>query len=105
MQKIECYEVMGHTDTTEGRGPMKVVARFSTYSEANRYVQSKAYSAWCVMGYQNPQTDIKNIRNTTIIIMDTVGEMEHMSLEELKTKALSKLTKEEISALGLGHVN
>lgn len=101
MLKLECYEVLGHTDTTEGRGPMKVVARFSTYFESKKYVQSKAYAKWCVMGYQNPKTDVDNIRCTTIIILDTAEEMDHITTEALKARALSKLTKEEIKALGL----
>ena len=101
MQTIKCFEVMGNTDTTEGRGPMKVVARFSDYDEAVKYVKSKAYAQWCVMGYQNEKTDLNNIREATICILDTVEELFDMNREELKAKALAKLTKAEREALGL----
>ena len=101
MQTIKCFEVMGNTDTTEGRGPMKVVARFSDYDEAVKYVKSKAYAQWCVMGYQNEKTDLNNIREVTICILDTVEELADMNREELKAQALAKLSKAEREALGL----
>ena len=101
MQTIKCFEVMGNTDTTEGRGPMKVVARFSNSEAATKYVKSKAYAQWCVMGYQNEKTDLNNIREVTICILDTVEELVDMNREELKAKALAKLTKAEREALGL----
>lgn len=101
MQTIKCFEVMGNTDTTEGRGTMKVVARFSNYEEAAKYVKSKAYSRWCVMGYQNEKTDLNNIRETVLTILDTCDELELQHREELKAQGLAKLSKAEREALGL----
>ena len=101
MQTIKCFEVMGNTDTTEGRGPMKVVARFSNYDEAAKYVKSEAYARWCVMGYQSEKTDLKNIRETVLTILDTCDELELQQREELKAQGLAKLTKAEREALGL----
>ena len=102
MQTIKCFEVMGNTDTTEGRGPMKVVARFSNYDEAVKYVKSTAYyKQWCVMGCQST-TDIRNTRETAITILDTVEELGQMRTEALKASALAKLTAEERQALGVG---
>ena len=95
MQIIKCFEVMGNTDTTEGRGPMKLVARFSTYDAAARY---------CVMGLSNWEYDRLNIKESTIIILDRIDELEQMhteELEELRASAMKKLSKEEILALGL----
>lgn len=100
MQVIKCFEVMGNTDTTEGRGPMKVVARFSDKGEATKFVKSKVYSKWCVMGYQS-ESDVNNIREATLTIMDTVEEFSQAETEELKAKALAKLTAEERRILGL----
>ncbi len=100
MQAIKCFEVMGHTDTTEGRGPLKVVARFSTYEVAEQYVKSKAYSRWCVMGCQSAD-DIKKIHEATVMVLDTVGELEQMYTEEVRARALSKLSAEERKVLGL----
>lgn len=100
MQEIKCFEVLGHTDTTEGRGPMKVVARFKTREAASAYVRSKSYAKWCVMGFQNLTYDIQNIRENTILILDSMDELEEMRVSNLRQSALSKLTKEEKEALG-----
>ncbi len=99
MKTIKCFEVMGNTDTTEGRGPMKVVARFSNKEEATKYVRSGAYSEWCVMGYQS-NDDIKNIREATITVLDSVDELVLLKKENLKASALAKLTDAERKALG-----
>jgi len=101
MQIIKCFEVMGHTDTMEGRGPMKVVARFSNERAAIKFVKSPAYVRWCVMGYQSEKADINNIYETVITILDTCDELELQRREELKVEAISKLTKEEREVLGL----
>ena len=100
MQVIKCFEVMGHTDTTEGRGQMKVVARFSDKGEATKFIKSKVYSKWCVMGYQS-NTDLNNIREATITIMDTIEEYQQSETEMLKAKTMAKLSVEERQALGL----
>lgn len=101
MKLINCFEVLGNTDTTEGRGPLKIVARFSTYEEAAKFVKSKAYSKWCVMGYQSGKEDLKNIRETVMIILDSVDEMVKQQNEDLKASALAKLSKLERAALGV----
>jgi hypothetical protein len=100
MKTIRCYEVMGNTECTEGRGPMKVVARFSSHDEAVKFVRSKTYSRWCVMGYQSPD-DVRYIHDVEITILDTIQEFEDQELSELKARALKKLTSEERKALGL----
>lgn len=101
MKTIDCYEVLGHTDTTEGRAPMKVVARFSDYGQAEKFVKSKDYYAqWCVWGRPNEKYDLSNIRRTTIVILDSVEELAAASQQELKQQALSKLSPAERSALG-----
>lgn len=100
MQEVKCFEVMGHTDTTEGRSPMKVVARFKTRTVAEMYVRSKSYAQWCVMGYQSVR-DTENIKETTIMILDSMDELEEVRKHNLRERGLSKLTKEEREALGL----
>ena len=101
MQSIKCFEVYGNTDTTEGRGPMKLVVRFSSYETAVQYVKSPAYAWWCVMGYQNEEYDLLNIREADIVILDSLSEFEANKKKELKAAALSKLSKEEREALGV----
>lgn len=101
MKVINCFEVMGNTDTTEGRGPMKVVARFSNREAAIEYVRSKAYSRWCVMGVQNFKYDQSNIYEKRMTIMDTVDEIDISENEEIRQAALSKLSDKEKQVLGL----
>ena len=101
MQVISCFKVFGNTDTTDGLGPMKVVARFSTYPAAVSFVQSKAYARWCVMGYQDPDSDIKHIREARYIIYDSPEELTQEYKDALKANAIAKLTMEEREALGI----
>jgi hypothetical protein len=101
MQTVTCFEVYGHADTTEGRAPMKVVARFSTRDVAEHYVKSPQYRKWCVMGYQNPREDVKNIRETQMVIFDSVEELTEQNNQAAKARALAKLTLAERKLLGL----
>ena len=100
MKTVKVFEVMGHTDTAEGRGPMKVVARFSNQTAAAEFVTSPAYSQYCVMGYQSI-ADLANIHETDLIIFDTINEVHEMMREELRASAIAKLSKAEREALGL----
>lgn len=101
MQEIKCFEVRGNTDTTEGRGPMKVVARFKTREVAAAYVRSKLYAQWCVMGVQNWVYDSQNIKEVTMLILDSMDELDEVRKNNLRESGLAKLSKEEKEALGL----
>jgi ribosomal protein L20A (L18A) len=100
MQQIKCFEVKGNTDTTEGRGPMKVVARFSTYEAAVEYVKSPAYAEWCVMGYRSA-SDTNKISEVTLLILDSIDELEEGKKSAIRDRAIAKLTVEERKVLGL----
>lgn len=101
MQTIKCFEVMGHTDTTEGRAPMKVAARFTTRKEAEKYINSPAYTRWCVMGVPYKEAEKYHITEQTICVLDYVEELAELQKQETIQKALSKLTAEERKVLGL----
>ena len=101
MQVIKCWEVLGHTNTTDGMGPMKVVARFSSKEQAGLYVKSKQYAKYCVQGHQDWKYDKNNIKPSSLIILDNVGEIVEMQRQELLDKALAKLSDEEREVLGL----
>lgn len=101
MQTINCYEVLGNSDTTEGRGPMMVVARFSNEPAARAFVKSPTYAKWCVMGYQNTEYDLKNIRKMTMHILDSYVEFNDMQVQEDRARALAKLTPAERKLLGI----
>ena len=89
MQQIKCFEVSGHTDTTEGRGPMKAVARFSNYDAAVNYVKSPAYyKKWCVMGCSSSY-DINYIQEATLTILESCHEVEEMEKVAIRDRALS----------------
>ncbi len=102
MQVINCWEVLGHTNTTDGMGPMKVVARFFSKEQAELYVKSKSYAKYCVQGHQDWKYDKNNIEQVSLVILDDVGEIVEMQRQELRNKALAKLSDEEREALGLG---
>lgn len=84
MQEIKCFEVMGNIDTTEGRGPKKVVARFKTREAAVAYVKSEFYTQWCVMGIKMWERDCQNIIETTIRIIDSMDELNEVRKTRLK---------------------
>lgn len=102
MQVINCWEVLGNTNTTDGMGPMKVLARFSSKEQAELYVKSKPYAKYCVQGHQDWKYDMNNIKFTSLIILDNVDEFADIERQELRNKALAKLSDEEREALGLG---
>ena len=80
---------------------MKVVARFSNKPAAETFVKSKDYAEWCVMGHRNWEYDKHNINQTKLVILDSVDDFAASEAEELKAKALAKLTMEERKALGV----
>lgn len=100
MKTIQCFEVKGHTDTTEGFGPIKVVARFSNYKAAEQFVRSKSYERYCATGYRS-NSDVGNINESNIMILDSLNELEVVEKETLKKSVLLKLSKQERDALGL----
>lgn len=102
MQVINCWEVLGHTNTTDGMGPMKVLARFSSKEQAELYVKSKPYAKHCVQGHQDWKYDKDNIKQASLVILDNADEIVEMRRQELRNKAIAKLSDEEREALGLG---
>lgn len=51
------------------------------------------------MGYQSEQ-DVDKIKQVSLTIIDTVEEFDSAQREELKAKALAKLTPQEREVLG-----
>jgi subtilase family serine protease len=101
MQNIKFYSVMGHSDTTEGRGPLIVAARFSNEMSAIKFYQSNEYLRWCVMGYRGNVSPSIYVREDSITIFDSYDECQAEKIELEKKKALDKLTDREKKLLGL----
>jgi hypothetical protein len=90
IEKFKCYEV----SEPDGGGYHHVhIAYFSTKSVAEEYIKSSD-KGWP-----------KDVREKCIfhryIVLDSVEEMDTVRVENLRKSALSKLTPDEIRALGL----
>ena len=96
MQVIKCFEVLGHTD----HGPMKVI-RFSTREEAEKYFRFGVVPTLVGVLGNRSKDDVEYIKEVTLTILDSAEELTLANQEELKAKALAKLTKAEREALGL----
>lgn len=87
---FDCYEV---TEPDGGGIQSNHVAFFSSKKEAEEFVKN-CDASWP-----------KYVRQKTIthnyIVLDRVEEFTFLKQEQLKQRALAKLTKEEIEALGL----
>ena len=97
------WRVTANSDTCEGRGPC-FDTPFAFYSEAEalKFAQSKYYAnKYGVMGTPGSKYDIREVK-TRIKIFRTCDEaLEEVSDEAVRTRALAKLTSEEIRVLGL----
>ena len=85
-----CFEV---TEPDGGGMKSNHVAYFSSRTEAEQFIKNSD-RGW--PKYVNEKTITHNY-----IVLDCVDEFNFVTQERLKQRALSKLTKEEISALGL----
>lgn len=101
----EVFIVLENADMTEGRGPMVPTGySFTTEEAAIEYCKMQQG----VMGVKN-DTVVK-YRSTVVIndheirkikVFENIKDIEEVQLKELKEIALSKLTNEEKSILGL----
>jgi hypothetical protein len=102
MQRLEAFDVLGHTDTNDGSGPMTVVARFRNRDTALEYIRTREYiDKWSVQG--QPVCSIYEdslVVQYDLIIYDSVEELVQHNKEELRQRALLKLTTQERNALG-----
>lgn len=102
MKTLKIVEVLVNTDTTEGRGPMRVLARFSSITEADKVVDDPRFSRWCVMGYHRPGQNKTAVRPEEYPVYDTAEEFWETHDEvEIRRQALAKLTERERKVLGL----
>lgn len=100
MRTIELYACLGHTDTTEGRGAMRVVCYADSAHVAHEIVRLKAFhELHGVMG--TPLGDYAVRAEVVIVFASAQDYLDHVSKESVRQKALAKLTQGERDALGL----
>ncbi len=83
------YAAERNADSTEGRGPMVPIAYFDNESDAK-----KAAVGHGVMGYGDGE--VKAIK-----VYASIEDWQNGEQEDLRKKALAKLSPAEIKALGL----
>lgn len=90
--KLKYYEVSYDANVDwGGTRDIRVIGKFSYYEDAKEYAKGRgAYG----------DANVTNV-NKTIIIFDTLDEALGKHEEEMKEKALKKLTKAERELLGL----
>lgn len=86
---IEYYQV-ADVLTEDGRGSETVIGRFWDEKVANRFS----------IGRGNYGSDAK-VRKVELVIADEQEDMDAYHVEEVRQKALKKLTEKERKALGL----
>ena len=86
------YAAMKCSDLTEGRGPMITIGTFW-----NKYDAAEAARGWGVMGVGDGE--VREIK-----VYDSWTEFKKLELEDVRQKALSKLTDEERMVLGIKNV-
>ena len=103
MQTLESFDVLGHTDTNDGTGPMTVVARFRSRDAALDYIRTPEYCGmWSVQGIPvNKLYENYLVVPSNLVIYDSVEELLQHNKEDLKQRALKKLSLQEREALGL----
>ena len=100
METLELFRFTSNSDTTEGRGYTIVHGYTRDQNLAKAIVSDKRYSRYCVMGVQQPD-DYKYMTGKSLItIYESVDEYFHSTPEEIKKRALAKLTPQERQVLG-----
>lgn len=105
MQVLSGFEVLYNTDGTEGRGPVRGTGIcFKEEEDAIKFITSKNYSGYAVMGVIPDRNTAKHyVGHKTITVYDSYKDYEEehgqAKLEKDKINALNKLSKDEIKAL------
>ena len=97
---IKYYELTYNSDGTEGRGYSVVAARFVNKADAVAVCNDKRFwGKHGVMGTKmNPEHDVREVLAP---LFDSVPDYWQYSEDEVRRKALAKLTDLEKKALGL----
>ena len=101
MQTLDLIAITSNSDTTEGRGHTIVHGYTDDPGIARAIVQDKRFAKYCVMGVQQPD-DYKYYNERAVIkIFDSADEFFNNTKDEIRKRALSKLTAEDRESLGV----
>jgi hypothetical protein len=97
---IKYYELTYNSDGTEGRGYSIVAARFVNKDDAVAVCNDERY--WKKHGVMGTKMDPKyDVREVCGPLFESTADYWHYDVDEVKKKALAKLTDAEKKALGL----
>lgn len=88
--KTITFTEVGDSYDAEGKGPYEVIGRFWDDKEAEKFAKGRG----------NYGKDA-HCRTKTLIIAETCEDMEQYKVEEVRQRALNKLSAEEKAALGV----
>lgn len=98
---ISAYEVRGETDTNEGRGGTYLVGYFSNSTLAAEAAESKG--VWGSPGSVSPVSlvEVLFIDGTRVYYPNKPINLVNITTDELKARALAKLSDEDKKVLGV----
>lgn len=97
---IKYYELTYNSDGTEGRGHSVVAARFVNKDDAVAVCNDPRY--WKKHGVMGTKMDPKyDVREVCAPLFESAADFWNYDVEEVKKRALAKLTDAEKKALGL----
>lgn len=101
LKRITAYEVRGQTDTTEGRGGTYLVGYFFNKSKADEAAKDKG--VWGAAGdvHTVNVVELTYPQGFKVFYLDKPIDVKSATNEELKAKALAKLTTEDKLILGI----
>lgn len=100
MKTFETWCLTSNSDLTEGRGIDRVVARFSNERAARDAYSDPRFSRYCVMGVKGSDPGYQ-LKQEVVVIHDTASSFWDNTREEVRKRAIAKLTVLEQEALGL----
>lgn len=98
---LPVFSIHGHLDTIEGRGGTKIVGYAHTRNVAENIITDPRFSKHTVWGALPNKDDNFYIRQETLVIHNTHETFFRTEDDEIRARALAKLTKEERRTLGL----
>lgn len=101
METLELTQITSNSDTTEGRGYTIVHGYTRNGEVARAIVRDKRYARYCVMGVQHLDDYRHMTGPANIKIFESVEDFFDNSKEEIRKRALAKLTAAEREALGV----
>lgn len=101
MESISLFKITSNSDTIEGRGPEIIHGYTRDLETAKEIVQDPRYAKFMVMGIQKNNDWMYCTKQVNLKIFESVGDFYHNDVEQIKIRALSKLTPIEREALGL----